>query len=236
LKLLVEQIHSDCWNKKSLKIVDLSIKWATNTWFCGSWNKCSSPIWNHSSMYVHYYKMWVQFTSLRSLGQWIHYFPTMSCSLWPVNSLNIQPNHLRYMDLLLLWLLFQNHFYQPNGLIKSKVVILDLNAKFEWTTTSMSPTQHVPKLRLFCAFSLGLFWNWKVPSKKSKVKVLHLHHVMVSISIIFLWNTIIFEFVPTYGKKRVEKCRCQVLDRGWILGIYLPFVGLQDIWDNDQNV
>jgi len=37
-------------------------------------------------------------------------------------------------------------------------------------------------------------------------------------------------------QKGVEKCRCKILSRGWILGIYLSFVGLQDIQDNDQNV
>jgi hypothetical protein len=46
----------------------------------------------------HYYKMWVQFTSPHSLGQWIHYFPIRSHSLWPMNSLNIQWNHLAYKD------------------------------------------------------------------------------------------------------------------------------------------
>jgi len=51
--------------------------------------------------------------------------------------------------LLLLWLLFQNRLYQPNGLIKRKVVMQDLNAKFEWTTTSMSPTQHFSNLGYF---------------------------------------------------------------------------------------
>jgi hypothetical protein len=74
-------------------------------------------------------------------------------------------------------LLFQNHLYQPNDPIKSKVVMLNLNVEFEWTTTSMSPTWHIPKLRLFCAFSLVLVWDWKFPSKKNKVEVLHLHHV-----------------------------------------------------------
>jgi hypothetical protein len=46
----------------------------------------------------HYYKMWVQFISPHSLDQWIHYFPTKSCSLQIVNSLKIQWNHLAHKD------------------------------------------------------------------------------------------------------------------------------------------
>jgi hypothetical protein len=156
-----------------------------------------------------------------------------------VKSFNIQQNHLVYMDTFYCCGYCSKSPLPTKWSINNKVVILDLNAKFEWTTTSMSPPRHCllwrcrtlatkififwpcsPKLMLFCAFSLVLFWDWKVPSKKNRVEVLHLHHVTISISIILLWNTIIFEFVPTYGEKWIEKCRCQVLDRGWILGIY----------------
>ncbi len=47
---------------------------------------------------MHYYKMWVQFISLRSLDQWIHWFFVGPCSLQLVNSLKIQWNHLAYKD------------------------------------------------------------------------------------------------------------------------------------------
>jgi hypothetical protein len=40
---------------------------------------------------------------------------------------------------------------------KPMVVMLYLNVGFEWTMTNMSPTEHVPKHALFCAFSLVLF-------------------------------------------------------------------------------
>jgi hypothetical protein len=33
-----------------------------------------------------------------------------------------------------------------------------------------------------------------------------------------------------------EECRCKIPNRGWILVIYQPLAGLQDIWDSDQNV
>jgi hypothetical protein len=36
---------------------------------------------------------------------------------------------------------------------KTMVVMLNLNAEFEWTTTNMSLALHVPKHGLFCAFS-----------------------------------------------------------------------------------
>ncbi len=39
---------------------------------------------------VHYYKMWVQITSPRSLDQLIHYFFTSPCSLQPMKSLSVQ--------------------------------------------------------------------------------------------------------------------------------------------------
>jgi hypothetical protein len=36
-----------CWNKQSVKILDINIKWWTNIWFCGSWDKCNcSAIWS----------------------------------------------------------------------------------------------------------------------------------------------------------------------------------------------
>jgi hypothetical protein len=40
---------------------------------------------------------------------------------------------------------------------KPMVVMFDLNVEFEWTMTNMSPTEHVPKRGLFCAFNLVLF-------------------------------------------------------------------------------
>jgi hypothetical protein len=57
-------------------------------------NPCA--LWGFFSF--HYYKMWVQFTSPRSLDQWIHYFFIGPRSLQPVNSFKIQWNHLVYMD------------------------------------------------------------------------------------------------------------------------------------------
>ncbi len=52
-----------------------------------------------------------------------------------------------------------------------------LKCKNEWTTTSMSPTWHVPKVGLFCALSLVLYWDWKVPLKKNRGEVFHLHYL-----------------------------------------------------------
>jgi hypothetical protein len=42
---------------------------------------------------------------------------------------------------------------------KTMVVMLELNAKFEWTiiTIIMAPTRHVLKHELFCAFNFILF-------------------------------------------------------------------------------
>jgi hypothetical protein len=41
-----------------------------------------------------------QFINVCSLDQWIHFFPTRSCLLWPpVNSLIIQWNHLMYKNI-----------------------------------------------------------------------------------------------------------------------------------------
>jgi hypothetical protein len=53
--------------------------------------------------------MWVQFISPSSLQYSIHYFPTESDSLWPVNSLNIHWNHLNIQGHILLWWL-RRHF------------------------------------------------------------------------------------------------------------------------------
>ncbi len=75
------------------------------------------------------------------------------------------------------------------------VSMLDLNVEFEWTTTSKSPIQHVPKCVLFCAFRL-------VQSKKPRIKLFHLHHVAISISTTLLLNTIKVGFVPICGKKK----------------------------------
>jgi hypothetical protein len=47
--------------------------------------------------------------------------------------------------------------------LKPKVVMLNWNVKFEWTIISMTP------MRLFCAFSLVLFWGWRVQSKKPRI-------------------------------------------------------------------
>jgi hypothetical protein len=54
-------------------------------------------------------------------------------------------------------LLFLIHDYQPNGPIKSKNVMWELSAYLEWTTTSMSPTKHDPKLGLFCVINAIVF-------------------------------------------------------------------------------
>jgi hypothetical protein len=51
-----------------------------------------------------------------------------------------------------------------------------------------------------------------------------------------LLNTIKFGFIVVCNKSRVEECRCKILSKGWILGIYQPLARLQDIWDIDQNV
>jgi hypothetical protein len=59
---------------------------------------------------------------------------------------------------------------------------------------------------------------------------------MISISMTLLSNTIRFGFIHVCSKSSVEECICKVPSGGWILSIYQPFTGLQDIWDNDQSV
>jgi hypothetical protein len=76
-----------------------------------------------------------------------------------------------------------------------------------------------PNLDYFVHSVLFYFEIEKVPSKKNRIGILHLHHVTISISMILLLNTIKFGFVPAYGKKKVEECGCKVPSRGWILGI-----------------
>jgi hypothetical protein len=73
--------------------------------------------------------------------------------------------------------------------------------EFEWTTTNMSPSGHVPKRVLFWTFILVLYWGWKVPSKKIKIKLFHLHHITMSISTKLLQNTTRFGSVPVCKKK-----------------------------------
>jgi hypothetical protein len=69
-----------------------------NNLVCTLWDgACSLFLKVHVNL-IYYYKMWVQFTSPCSLGQWIHCFPSRSHSLWPMNSFNIQWNHLAYRD------------------------------------------------------------------------------------------------------------------------------------------
>ncbi len=56
--------------------------------------------------------------------------------------------------------------------------------------TNPTCSQHV----LFCALKLVLLWGWRV-------KLFHLHHVMISISMAFLSNTIKIGFIPICRKK-----------------------------------
>jgi hypothetical protein len=73
-----------------------------------------------------------------------------------------------------------------------------LHARFKcriWVDNyKYSRTWHVPKHVLFCALKLVLFWSWRV-------KLFHLHHVMISISMAFSSNTIKIRFVPVSRKK-----------------------------------
>ncbi len=41
--------------------------------------------------------------------------------------------------------------------LEPMVVMLDLNAKLQWTIIDMSPNKHLPKCVLCCAFILVLF-------------------------------------------------------------------------------
>ncbi len=41
--------------------------------------------------------------------------------------------------------------------------------------------------------------------------------------------------LPISRKKKIRKYRCRVSSRGWVLGIFEPLAGLQDIWDNDKT-
>jgi hypothetical protein len=45
-------------------------------------------------LFHYYYEMWVEFTSSRSLGQWIHCIIVRSRSLEPINSLKISVKSL----------------------------------------------------------------------------------------------------------------------------------------------
>jgi hypothetical protein len=44
---------------------------------------------------------------------------------------------------------FQTHHYQPNGLIKTNVCMLDLNVEFELTTTSIHEPNMFPSMCYF---------------------------------------------------------------------------------------
>jgi hypothetical protein len=54
----------------------------------------ANPLW----IFIHYYKMWVQFISPHSLDQWIHCLFTHPRSLQPLNSLIIKWNHSASKD------------------------------------------------------------------------------------------------------------------------------------------
>jgi len=51
-----------------------------------------------------------------------------------------------------------------------------------------------------------------------------------------LSNSNKFGPVSTYGKKAIENGRCKVPSRGGILGIKKWLVGLQNLWDNNQDI
>ncbi len=51
-----------------------------------------------------------------------------------------------------------------------------------------------------------------------------------------LMNTTKFGYVLDGRKKRVQDYRCKDPSNGGILGIFWLLVGLQDIWDGDENV
>jgi hypothetical protein len=51
-----------------------------------------------------------------------------------------------------------------------------------------------------------------------------------------LSNSNKFGLVPTYGRKAIEKGRCKVPSRGGILAIKKWLVGLQNLWDNNQDI
>jgi hypothetical protein len=110
--------------------------------------------------------------------------------------------------------------------------MVDLNAKLESTTTNMPPTRIFPKWVMICIQCRFIF--------KLKglimIKISCLQNLTISISPSLLSNTIRFGFILICSKSKAEECRCRVLGKGWVLGIYQPLVGLQDICDIDQNV
>jgi hypothetical protein len=76
-----------------------------------------------------------------------------------------------------------------------------LHARFKcriWVDNyKYSRTRHVPKHVLFCVLKLVFFWGWRV-------KLFHLHHVMISISMAFSSNTIKIRFVHVSRKKSLK--------------------------------
>jgi len=59
---------------------------------------------------------------------------------------------------------------------------------------------------------------------------------MICMSKAFLSNIARLGVLPISEKKKSKKYRCRVSSRSWVLGVFEPLVGLQDIWDNDKNV
>ncbi len=70
------------------------------------------------------------------------------------------------------------------------------------------------------AFSIGFLLVEGFNSKKPKIEIFHLQNVAIFISTSLLLNAIRFGFILICNKSRIEKCRCRLPGKGWILGVY----------------
>jgi hypothetical protein len=110
----------------------------------------------------HYYKMWVQFIGPRSLDQWIHYFPTKFCSLWPMNSLNIQWNHLTYMNI----------FYYNEECFEVVLLCVDGWCKSYWILNYCHLKFNKIKTKCFIEIGVNFWYCWKVLNEKDFMEVI----------------------------------------------------------------
>ncbi len=114
--------------------------------------------------------------------------------------------HVVVLHLEPFWhlLLFQTHYYQPSGSIKSNACHTIIKWKI-WVDHYKCDTnlKYFQTWVILC-IRFCFIWGWRVQSKKNRIKLLHLHHVMIS-TMMLLSNTIRFGFVPIYRRKNKLK-------------------------------
>jgi hypothetical protein len=94
-------------------------------------------------------------------------------------------------------LLFQTHHYQPNGAIKTN----GCHARFKCRVCHQ--LDMFPKVRYF-VHSCEFYFEVEGFNKYPKIKLFHLHHVTIFVSMTLLSNTIRVGFIPICQKKELK--------------------------------